>query len=193
MTKPPKKPPSHKTDPDLELWQRAMQDVKPLGRSKAAPLAPTPRPRVRPRAANVGPEVGPKVALDTFSQRPETELQTQPLDKSWQKRLRRGRMDVDMTLDLHGMTQDHAYRTLMQAMERAIVQQMRVMLVITGKGALKTKNDARDDRPRGVLRKQLPIWLNESRYQNHIFALRPAHPTHGGAGAFYILIRRPRG
>ena len=99
---------------------------------------------------------------------------------------------VDMTLDLHGMTQDNAYNALMQAMERAILQQLRILLVITGKGAPKSARDEADRRPRGILRKQVPTWLSDSRFAGHVFAIRPAHPIHGGAGAYYVLLRRPR-
>lgn len=179
-----KKPP--KTDLELHLWQQAMKDVKPLNRPKT-----TQKPSFNPKTIR---EIRPEVGLDTFSSGPRSaDLRAEPLDRSWQKRLRRGRMDVDMTLDLHGMTQDNAYTALMQAMERAVLQQLRIMLVITGKGAPKTKADHADERPRGVLRKKVPIWLNDSRFAGHVFAIRPAHPTHGGGGAFYILLRRQRG
>lgn len=178
-----KKPPPQ--DPDAQLWRRAMQDVTPLKRPKT-----TQKAGFQPKTVRVRPQ---EVGLDTFShvQRGQ-DLQKEPLDRSWQKRLRRGRMDVDMTLDLHGMTKDHAYSALMRAMERAILQQLRIVLVITGKGAPKTQSDLLDDRPRGILRKQVPIWLNEGRFSGHVFAIRPAHPTHGGGGAYYVLLRRPR-
>lgn len=178
-----KKPPAQ--NPDAQLWQRAMQGVTPLNRPKT-----TQKPAFQQKTIRITPQ---EVGLDTFShiQRGQ-DLQTEPLDRTWQKRLRRGRMDVDMTLDLHGMTKDHAYRALMQAMERAVLQQLRIVLVITGKGAPKSQQDPLDDRPRGVLRKQVPNWLNEGRFSGHVFAVRPAHPTHGGGGAYYVLLRRPR-
>lgn len=175
-----------KDEPDDQLWQRAMKGVKPLGRPKT-----TQKPAFYAKNMRETPR---EVGLDTFSaQKRSPDLQAEPLDRSWQKRLRRGRMDVDMTLDLHGMTQDNAYSALMRAMERAVQQQLRIVLVITGKGAPKTQADHADSRPRGVLRQHVPIWLNDSRFAGHVFAVRPAHPTHGGGGAFYILLRRPRG
>lgn len=178
MTKDPK-------DPDVHVWHQAMKDVTPLKRAKSAQKVTFSPKQVRIRPQEVG--------LDTFSNvQPSADLQKEPLDRSWQKRLRRGRMEVDMTLDLHGMTKDNAYSALMQAMERAILQQHRILLIVTGKGAPKVERDLSDDRPRGVLRKQVPLWLTDSRFANCIFAIRPAHPAHGGAGAYYILLRRPR-
>ncbi|MEM6684009.1 MAG: Smr/MutS family protein [Pseudomonadota bacterium] len=184
MNKPPK-------NADLELWHRAMQGVTPLNSDKKLAASPPRRP-----VSNVRPSADAPAKPNAPQPRAPGDLQAQPLDRTWQKRLRRGRMDVDMTLDLHGMTQDNAYVALLRAVERALVQQHRILLVITGKGA--PEKDALDKsvpngRPRGILRKKLPIWLSEGRYSSHIFAIRQAHPTHGGAGAFYVLLRRPRG
>ena len=36
-------------------------------------------------------------------------------------------------------------------------------------------------------------WLAASRHASSIAAVRGAHPRHGGAGALYIVLRRPRG
>jgi DNA-nicking Smr family endonuclease len=49
-----------------------------------------------------------------------------------------------------------------------------------------------DPRPRGAIRASLPDWLAYSPYADQIVALRPAHISHGGAGAVYVILRRAR-
>ena len=44
----------------------------------------------------------------------------------------------------------------------------------------------------GVLRSQLPHWLEAPSLRPYIAALRPAHPRHGGGGAWYVILRRGR-
>ncbi|MEM1021727.1 MAG: hypothetical protein AAGJ09_14690, partial [Pseudomonadota bacterium] len=82
-------------DPDRALWDSVTRDVTPLNRPKAAPKAPI----STPRTANAQPgrrldDVSPTRAIGP--------LLEQPLDRSWQKRFRRGRTEVDRTIDLHG-------------------------------------------------------------------------------------------
>ncbi|MGB3844349.1 MAG: Smr/MutS family protein, partial [Sphingopyxis sp.] len=49
-----------------------------------------------------------------------------------------------------------------------------------------------DPRPRGAIRASLPDWLAFSAFADQIVALRPAHISHGGAGAVYVILRRSR-
>ncbi|MDP9163724.1 MAG: Smr/MutS family protein, partial [Pseudomonadota bacterium] len=46
------------------------------------------------------------------------------------------------------------------------------------------------NRPRGVIRASLRDWLQDSNLRPYIAALRPAHPRHGGGGAWYVILRR---
>lgn len=179
--KPPKLP-----QQEAALWAKAMQDVTPLNRPKVA--QPLPNMRFKPRQRDE------KVGLDDFS-RPQSPygLQDEPLDRSWQKRLRRGRMEADCTIDLHGLTQKEAHDVLLRTLERSILAGDRVLLVVTGKGAPKMRDPAQSDRPRGVIKAKLPQWVEGSPYAGHVIAIRPAHPIHGGGGAFYVLLRRKRG
>ncbi|WP_425459704.1 Smr/MutS family protein [Hankyongella ginsenosidimutans] len=44
----------------------------------------------------------------------------------------------------------------------------------------------------GILRAALPQWLETPALRPFVAALRPAHPRHGGAGAWYVILRRVR-
>jgi DNA-nicking Smr family endonuclease len=101
------------------------------------------------------------------------------LDGSWDRRLRKGDIVPDRIIDLHGHTLVDAHATLADTIESDGGE--RVLLVITGKG--------RADRPSRI-RAEIGHWLESSRFRSRIAALRPAHPRHGGGGAFYVILRR---
>lgn len=108
----------------------------------------------------------------------------QTLDASWDRTLRAGRIDVDLTIDLHGHTLASAHTHLSRALDRAVAMGARVILLIAG------KTRGPDEAPRGAIRRELESWLAHSRHASAIAAVRNAHPRHGGAGALYLILRR---
>jgi DNA-nicking Smr family endonuclease len=44
----------------------------------------------------------------------------------------------------------------------------------------------------GVLRREVPQWLNQRELRGRIVSFVEAQPRHGGAGALYVLLRRRR-
>ena len=106
-------------------------------------------------------------------------------DRSAASRLRRGRVPIDMRLDLHGLTLELGYHRLLKFITMARGAGARCVLVITGKGA-------RPDGGIGRLRAAVPRWLNEPAFRPLILSAAHALPRHGGEGALYILIRKLR-
>jgi len=43
-----------------------------------------------------------------------------------------------------------------------------------------------------VLKAAVPRWLDELDLRRAVLAIAPARPQHGGHGALYVLLRRPR-
>jgi DNA-nicking Smr family endonuclease len=111
------------------------------------------------------------------------------LDGGWDRKLSRGVVEPDCTIDLHGHTLDTAWRLLDGALARAIGSGERVILLVTGRPPR-----AGSDRPhaRGAIRAAVGDWLAGSRHSGAIAAVRGAHPRHGGAGALYIVLRRSK-
>ncbi len=109
------------------------------------------------------------------------------LDGGWDRRLRKGVVMPERTVDLHGHSVTSAHGVLDHAIERAVLDHVRVLLIITGK-------PPRDPAPhqRGLIRAAIGDWLASSRHAGHIAAVRNAHPRHGGAGALYVIMRRAR-
>jgi DNA-nicking Smr family endonuclease len=104
--------------------------------------------------------------------------------------LARGRDAIDARIDLHGMTQTEAHHALASFLRRAQSDGARTVLVVTGKGAGKNGRD--DYVARGVLRRQVPLWLGLPEFRPLIVGFDEAHASHGGQGALYVRLRRPR-
>lgn len=107
------------------------------------------------------------------------------LNKEKQRKMDQGKLPIDISIDLHGMTTERAFIAFEKAIEQAYTQQLRFMLVITGKG----KNSSA---PSGVLRHELPLWLSLPQISSKIIRASQASAQHGGSGAFYILIKRAK-
>lgn len=104
------------------------------------------------------------------------------LDKRSADRFKKGAMNIDIVVDLHGQNRIDAYGALKQAIEACYERNKRLMLVVTGKGY---RND-------GVLRQLLPNWVNDPILRSFILAFARAKAKDGGDGAFYLLIKRRR-
>jgi DNA-nicking Smr family endonuclease len=179
---------------DAALFSAAMKDVAtirgrtepppPLAPPSAEPSAEPPaepipvrkKDAVRPGAAQA-PRPGPP--LRALAPGASADVDSRTLD-----RLRRGRLRPDARVDLHGMTQTEAHRTLDAFIGRAQAAGARCVVVITGKGRISEGG--------GVLRNQVPHWLNSPAIRPRILAFAPAQPRDGGAGALYVLLRRGR-
>jgi len=181
---------------ETALWKKVAATVKPLPQAKA-PLAPAAPPTVSP------PKPTPRnIAVPAAAPRPATKLppprrthQAATLDGHWDRRLRKGLVRPDLSIDLHGHTLASAQVLLDEAIGRGLMRGARVLLVVAGRlrpGADRLPQMHGDPRPRGAIRASLPDWLAYSPYADQIVALRPAHVSHGGAGAVYVILRRSR-
>ena len=137
--------------------------------------APPPGPGLRRGAIAPPPPPAPR--------RPPGET----LDGSWDRRLSRGLVSPDAMLDLHGHNLATAYDLLDRRLDQAIGSGARLMLLVTGKPP-----GAEGPAKRGAIRAAVGDWLHASRHSGRIAAVRNAHPRHGGSGALYIVLRRPR-
>ena len=167
---------------DAALWSRVASTVRPIA-GKVRPAPPPPGLRLPEKA----PDAPSAPRRSTLADRQPVDTAT--LDGTWDKRMVRGRLRPDRTIDLHGYTGNHAERVLRAAIDDAALSGDRVLLVITGKG-VRAGQEHDDDRPRGVIRASLPRWLESAELRPWIAALRPAHPRHGGGGAWYVILRR---
>lgn len=166
---------------DLRLWRRVARTVRPLRPDEAGSGRNTDA-----EASGAGPEAGPGPSrsppLVSAGTRPivDRPRSSAPADVSTVKRVRRGRVEVEARLDLHGFTQDEAASALWAFLRAQRASGARSVLVITGKGRLGD----------GVLRARLPDWLADERVRGAVAGFAPAHDRHGGAGAYYVFLKR---
>lgn len=92
--------------------------------------------------------------------------------------MRRGKLEIDGSIDLHGHTQETGRTALLRFVQAAHARGDRTLIVITGAGRA----------GQGVLKQRLPTWLAE--LKPIIAGYAQAHRQHGGAGAFYVFLKR---
>jgi DNA-nicking Smr family endonuclease len=165
------------------LWQKVIATVRPLHGSDIEP-APPPDPMEPVASAPPAPrQTATKPAAPTRQAKPGTTL-----DASWDRRLSRGLVQPELTVDLHGHNLGTAYSVLDSRLADAVAEGARVLLLITGKAPEGDRWPVK----RGAIRAAVGDWLAASRHAGDIAAVRGAHPRHGGVGALYIVLRRKR-
>lgn len=106
------------------------------------------------------------------------------VDEKVRRRLMQGNFSIDARLDLHGLTVDEARRRTEDILERCHRSGARCLLLVHGKGV-----GYGEKGNMGAIKAQVTDWLIAS---PHVLAFHSAKPKHGGVGALYVLIRRPR-
>ena len=103
------------------------------------------------------------------------------LDKASWQRFRSGRLGSERTLDLHGRTAQRAHVALQAFLRAAHADGVRCVEVVTGRGVREGT---------GVLRRELPMWLNLPDLRPLVLAASYPHPAN--QGAVRLLLRRRR-
>ena len=162
------------TEADRALWASYASRIRPLpGRGLPAPprrpepiiVAPAqPRPLAAARAARA------KLAPLAIGAQPGG------VDSATWHRFRTGKLPAARTLDLHGHTAQRAFHSLATFLRGAHAEGLRCVEVVTGQG--------------GVLRRELPLWLNLPELRGVVLAA--AHPHAANPGSVRLLLRRAR-
>jgi DNA-nicking Smr family endonuclease len=184
------------SEDERALWEDVMRDVRRAKRGghrvtseskrvrvkvgEHVPIGPPPAQPLKTKARNLGAISG--------------------VDGATAERLRRGQVEPEATLDLHGMTQQQAYTRLLAFVRRGHDSGRRCLLVVTGKGSdARADDDARhrgfvmpERSKAGVLRSLVPHWLEEAETRPMVVGIQAAHQRHGGSGALYVYLTRRR-
>jgi len=179
---------------EAALWKRVIASVTPLEARpvksvEAIEKSATPAPVPVPGAPKVKGRVPPPRIAAPAPARPARGQAVNTLDASWDRRLGRGLVSPESTVDLHGHTLSSAYDRLDFGLEAALARGDRVLLLVTGKPP---RPESERPHARGAIRAAVGDWLAASRFSDRIAAVRTAHSRHGGTGALYIVLRRPR-
>jgi DNA-nicking Smr family endonuclease len=179
------------SEEERALWTGVARSIRPLHPRRpsievpepgqSAELSTEPQPdadssaQARARAA-APPEAAPKKKTPPLA----------PLGRKLKQRVARGREAIDARLDLHGFTQAQAHGALLRFLRRAQAHGVRIALVVTGKGTTK----GGEALERGVLKRQVPLWLSLPEFRPLVIGYEDAHVAHGGGGAIYVRLRR---
>jgi DNA-nicking Smr family endonuclease len=175
------------SDEEIALWVEVASKVaKRRGASLPTPSTPRPAP-----AAAAPPAPPPAPAPVQQKRRPAGPPPLAPLDRRLKRDLARGRGAIDDAIDLHGMTQAEAHHALRGFLYRAQTHGHRLVIVVTGKGAARSRSNSLSwsEEP-GVLRRLAPHWLREPDLRAVVLGFEEAGRAHGGAGALYVRLRR---
>jgi DNA-nicking Smr family endonuclease len=174
------------SEEEIALW---IEVAKSVARRRGAtlPTLAAPQPATTPIAD--APPAAP-AAPTTKPRRPTGPPPLAPLERRLKRDLARGRAVVDSVLDLHGLTQAEAHHALRGFLFQAQIQDFRLVIVITGKGARPDRDDTDWFHETGVLRRVVPHWLREPDLRATVLGFEEAGPGHGGAGALYVRLRR---
>ena len=176
---------SRLTDTDRADWANFTSRIRPLpGRPHTPPsptMEPTPAPHPRPPAASHRPSATQSPLA--IGQPPGG------VDRASWQRFRTGRLRAARTLDLHGQTAQRAFQALLAFLRAAQAEQLRCVEIVTGRGGSRPATGL-DPVGTGVLRRELPLWLNRPDIRPLILAA--AHPHAANPGSVRLLLRRAR-
>jgi DNA-nicking Smr family endonuclease len=166
------------SEDEQALWRGFARGVAPLRRGAEAALG-------------VAPEQAARQAPSHDARKERVQAKQPPalaqFDRRLRQRVTRGQAAIDIRIDLHGMTQRQAHAALLHFLKAAQAQNAKLALVVTGKGAGRAAAAASE---RGVLRRQVPLWLSLPEFRRFIVSFEQAHASHGGEGALYLHLRR---
>ena len=180
------------SDEERALWKTYVRSIKPL-RSAAKTTEPDIQEIKAPVKMPAKLHPPSRVAAAREISAPKLPALA-PLDRRTKQRVARGRDPIEARLDLHGMTQMQAHAELLRFLRRAQAAGAKTVLVVTGKGfgARSRGGEHEADRERGVLRRQVPMWLALPEFRLLVVGFDDAHAGHGGQGALYVRLRRAR-
>ena len=162
---------------ELELWKLVTKNDKVLGKYTNA-VEEKKSPEARPLTSKV-------LKVDKKSEEKKNNYFTQniQINKRMQIKLQRGMIRPEAKLDLHGKALHEAKKSLSDFIKTCIQSNIRCILVITGKK--KTLSGSK-----GLIRKNLPLWLKEHEFLNYILFHCYAIKKDGDDGARYVLLRK---
>jgi len=177
------------------LFREAMADVVPMDRTQGTRIPPVPPPGNPPRfLAREDLEVYTYlVDLVTGEAAFELTLSDEYIDGALVGlspdilgKLRKGEFSYQDYIDLHGYKREQARERVTRFLLESFAKKLRCVLVVSGRGL-----NSRDKQP--VLKKGLVSWLTRAPLKRVVLAFASARSHDGGAGAFYVLLRRNPG
>ncbi len=167
---------------DTDFWFEAVKDVKSEKRRNIVIDKKNPAVKIKPHQ-----QYAVKQEFSTYSK--DVDDFEGGIDKATLKRFKKEEFAIEAVLDLHGLTEDAAFEKVDNFIPQCYNQGKRCIVIVTGKG-LSVHEGEDIFTPKGILRKQVPQWLNMPRLRGMILVYKHPSERLGGQGALYILLRR---
>jgi DNA-nicking Smr family endonuclease len=166
------------TDEERALWQEIANTTRRLKKNRT-PTVPQIAAAPASKKSTAVPAVKSPATTARIKKTAVPAAPLEPLARRDSKRV--FTRAIEATLDLHGMTQDEAHAALNRFIARAHKNGKRHLAIITGKGS----------RGEGVLRRNVPRWLDLPELRSQISAISHAAPEKGGEGVLHVLLKKP--
>lgn len=156
---------------DFSLWSSIVKDIRPITNNKV------PLTQKKPIVFNS--------YNYSLSNKFDFIKEAKPYDIDYNTKLKviKGKYLLNGQLDLHGYNLEEARSTLLSFITKHYYIGSRCLLIITGYG---------NQINTGLIKNNFADWLNSSVVQHMILYYTQATKSHGGKGAFYVLLRRIR-
>ena len=98
------------------------------------------------------------------------------------------------SIDLHGYTLDQANKTIENFINKAFLENINKLVVVTGKGLhSKNEKDPYVSKDLSILKYSVPEFiLNNQNLSKLIYEIKDAKIEDGGSGAFYIFLKKKK-
>ncbi len=109
--------------------------------------------------------------------------------------IKKGLLRIDKKIDFHGSTLSESEERFSKSIIKCYNDGTRCLLFVTGKGLYMPKEENKESKPKlyhGVIRSALIDWVKAKKFSKYILSYEGALPQHGGAGAFYVYLRKKK-
>lgn len=176
---------------DRILWGRVAKSARPMAGREAdmeafeAALTAEAEIQEKARTDKAKTSAAPSDPQNPPAPPKQPSGQHQPFERPVKRKIAKGRLALEARIDLHGLIQSEAHGMLLDFLLRAHGRGLRHVLVITGKGSSMGSE--------GALKRAVPLWFSKPEFRFLISSYETAAQHHGGEGALYIRLSRPKG
>jgi len=180
----------HKENKDIFL--RSIGKVKPLKKNNKNFKEPNPITIKKVKEAKRVKKTN-NTAQTTDTSRNDNKNNLKIESSSIEKKLKKGRIAINKTVDFHGLSLEKAKRKFIKTIDECFYSEERCILFVTGKGMKRTNQDTTNTRLfYGRIREGFQNWIYEKDVVSKILNVVPAGFSYGGDGAFFVYLRKSK-
>lgn len=177
-----------------KLWEVVTKDVTKLKNVEIVPAQGPVKAKEPPKEKKTKPSAKAGVIQAALSPMLTKIAAAKPsgTDRKTDDKIRKGLMEIDAKLDLHGNNAANARKKLLAFVLSSHGKGKRCILLITGKGQGGAQTAEWYESTKGIIRREFRLWLEDPSVRGLILSITEAQPKHGGSGAFYIYLKKNR-